>query len=67
VRVSNARLWESVDRLIEAAPDERAPSRRQALRASIDELRDELTLERGETWGSKVRRSGRAVRNAFVP
>ena len=41
--------------------------RRQAARATVDELRDDLTPERGETWGSKVRRSGRAVRNAFVP
>ena len=41
--------------------------RRQAVRATIDELRDDLTPERGETWGSKVRRSARAVRNAFVP
>jgi hypothetical protein len=41
--------------------------RRQAVRATVDELRDDLTPERGESWGSKVRRSGRAVRNAFVP
>jgi hypothetical protein len=41
--------------------------RRLAVRATVDELRDDLTPERGETWGSKVRRSGRAVRNAFVP
>jgi putative nucleotidyltransferase-like protein len=41
--------------------------RGQAVRATVDELRDDLTPERGETWGSKVRRSGRAVRNAFVP
>jgi len=41
--------------------------RRRAVRATIDEFRDDLTPERGESWGSKVRRSGRAVRNAFVP
>jgi Uncharacterised nucleotidyltransferase len=41
--------------------------RRLALRATIDELRDDLTPERGESWRSKLRRSGRAVRNAFVP
>jgi hypothetical protein len=41
--------------------------RRRAVRATIDELRDDLTPERGESWGSKVRRSGRAMRNAFVP
>jgi hypothetical protein len=40
--------------------------RRQAVRATVDELRDDLTPERGESWGSKIRRSGRAVRNAFV-
>lgn len=37
-----------------------------AVRATIDELWDDLTPERGETWGSKARRSGRAIRNAFV-
>jgi Uncharacterised nucleotidyltransferase len=41
--------------------------RRLAVRATLDELRDDLTPERGETWGSKARRSGRAVRHAFVP
>jgi hypothetical protein len=40
--------------------------RRLAVRATIDELRDDLTPERGETWGRKLRRSVRAVRNAFV-
>jgi hypothetical protein len=40
--------------------------RRLAVRATIDELRDDLTPERGESWGSKVRRSSRAVRNALV-
>ena len=37
-----------------------------AVRATLDELRDDLTPDRGETWGRKLRRSGRAVRNAFV-
>ena len=40
--------------------------RRLAVRATIDELRDDLTPERGETWGRKLSRSVRAVRNAFV-
>ena len=40
--------------------------RRLAVRATIDELRDDLTPERGETWGRKLRRSVRAVRNAFM-
>jgi hypothetical protein len=40
--------------------------RRLAVRATLDELRDDLTPERGESWGSKLRRSVRAVRNAFV-
>jgi hypothetical protein len=40
--------------------------RRLALRATVDELRDDVTPERGETWGDKARRSARAVRNAFV-
>jgi hypothetical protein len=39
--------------------------RRVAARATLDELRDDLTPERGESWG-KLRRSAHAVRNAFV-
>jgi hypothetical protein len=37
-----------------------------ALRASFDELRVDLSPEGGEGWRRKVRRSLRAVRNAFV-
>ena len=37
-----------------------------AARATFDELREDVTPEPGETWGSKVSRSSRAVRNAFV-
>jgi len=41
-------------------------TRRLAARATLDELRDDLTPERVESWGRKLRRSARAVRNAFV-
>ena len=37
-----------------------------AARATFDELREDVTPEPGETWGSKVSRSSRAIRNAFV-
>ena len=37
-----------------------------AAQATVDELLDDLTPEPGESWGSKLRRSRRAVRNAFV-
>jgi hypothetical protein len=37
-----------------------------AARATLHELRDDLTPEPGEDWGSKLQRSRRAVRNAFV-
>jgi Uncharacterised nucleotidyltransferase len=37
-----------------------------AARATLHELRDDLTPEPGETWRSKLQRSRRAVRNAFV-
>lgn len=37
-----------------------------ALRASFDEVREDLTPQQGETWGTKLRRSRRALRNAFV-
>ncbi len=37
-----------------------------AIRASLDEVREDLSPQPGETWGAKVRRSRRAVRNAFV-
>jgi hypothetical protein len=38
----------------------------RAARATLDELRFDLTPDRGETWGRKLRRSGQAVRHAFV-
>ena len=37
-----------------------------AARATFDELREDVTPEPGETWGSKVSRSSHAIRNAFV-
>jgi hypothetical protein len=37
-----------------------------ALRASVDEVREDLSPQPGETWGAKLGRSRRAVRNAFV-
>ena len=37
-----------------------------AARATLDELHEDLTPDPGESWGSKLRRSRRAVRNAFV-
>jgi Uncharacterised nucleotidyltransferase len=37
-----------------------------AARATLHELREDATPEPGETWGAKLNRSGRAVRNAFV-
>jgi hypothetical protein len=37
-----------------------------AARATLHELREDLTPEPGETWGSKLSRSRRALRNAFV-
>lgn len=37
-----------------------------AARATLDELREDVTPDPGETWGAKARRSRRAVRNAFV-
>jgi hypothetical protein len=37
-----------------------------ALRATVDEAWEDLTPDRGETWGTKLDRSRRAVRNAFV-
>ena len=37
-----------------------------AVRATVDELWEDVTPEPGETWGTKLRRSRRAVRNAFV-
>lgn len=39
---------------------------RLAVRATLDELGEDVTPEPGETWGVKLRRSRRAVRNAFV-
>jgi hypothetical protein len=38
---------------------------RLALRATLDELGEDVTPEPGETWGSKLDRSRRAIRNAF--
>jgi putative nucleotidyltransferase-like protein len=37
---------------------------RQGLRASLDEVREDVTPEPGETWGTKLRRSRQALRNA---
>ena len=37
-----------------------------AIRASLDEVGADLSPEPGETWGTKLTRSRRAVRNAFV-
>jgi Uncharacterised nucleotidyltransferase len=37
-----------------------------AARATLGELREDVTPDPGETWGSKMSRSRRAVRNAFV-
>jgi hypothetical protein len=37
-----------------------------ALRASLDEVRQDLSPQPGETWGAKLRRARGAVRNAFV-
>ena len=37
-----------------------------ALRASLDEVLDDLTPDPGETWGAKLHRSRRAMRDAFV-
>jgi hypothetical protein len=37
-----------------------------ALRASLDEVVEDLSPQPGETWGAKLGRSRRAVRNAFV-
>jgi hypothetical protein len=37
-----------------------------AAKATFDELREDATPEPGETWGAKLSRSRRAVRNAFV-
>jgi hypothetical protein len=37
-----------------------------AVRATLDELRQDVTPAPGESWGSKARRSRRAVRNALV-
>ena len=37
-----------------------------ALRASLDEVQEDLSPQPGETWGAKLRRSRRAVRNAFA-
>ncbi|HXV96475.1 MAG TPA: nucleotidyltransferase family protein [Gaiellaceae bacterium] len=37
-----------------------------AARATLDELREDVTPDPGETWSAKARRSRRAVRNAFV-
>lgn len=37
-----------------------------ATRATFDELREDVRPQPGETWGTKLRRSRRAVRNAFV-
>jgi Uncharacterised nucleotidyltransferase len=37
-----------------------------ALRASLDEVRADLSPEPGETWGTKLTRTRRAIRNAFV-
>jgi Uncharacterised nucleotidyltransferase len=37
-----------------------------AVRASLDEVRDDLSPRPGETWGTKLSRSQRAIRNAFV-
>ena len=37
-----------------------------AAKATFDELREDVTPEPGESWGSKLGRSRRAVRNAFV-
>jgi hypothetical protein len=39
---------------------------RLAVRASVAELRADLSPARDEGWPRKIRRSGRAVRNAFV-
>ncbi|MGH3040190.1 MAG: nucleotidyltransferase family protein [Gaiellaceae bacterium] len=37
-----------------------------ALRAALDEVGQDLSPEPGESWSAKLRRSRRAVRNAFV-
>ncbi|MGH3011329.1 MAG: nucleotidyltransferase family protein [Gaiellaceae bacterium] len=37
-----------------------------AARATLHELREDVTPKPGETWGSKLRRSRRALRNASV-
>ncbi len=39
---------------------------RLAARATLDELRQDVTPEPGEAWGSKLHRSRRALRNALV-
>jgi Uncharacterised nucleotidyltransferase len=39
---------------------------RLALRATLDELRIDLSPEPGESWGTKLHRSRRALRDAFV-
>ncbi len=39
---------------------------RLAARATLHELREDATPDPGESWGSKLSRSRRAVRNAFV-
>jgi Uncharacterised nucleotidyltransferase len=36
-----------------------------ALRATLDEVRQDLTPEPGETWGTKLDRTRRAIHNAF--
>ena len=38
---------------------------RLALRATLDEVRQDVTPEPGETWGTKLDRTRRAIRNAF--
>jgi hypothetical protein len=39
---------------------------RTALRATLDEVGQDLTPDPGEGWGEKLHRSRRAVRDAFV-
>jgi hypothetical protein len=39
---------------------------RLAARATLDEVWEDVTPQPGETWATKLRRSRRAVRNAFV-
>jgi hypothetical protein len=39
---------------------------RLAVRAALDEVRQDVTPDTGETWSDKLRRTRRALRNAFV-